>query len=99
LREEQSISDLCRREGFHPSIYYKWSKAFLEAGKQRLTRDTIREADSDEVKDLLSENVELKQFIIRTSGIRGPAMMAWPPGISSHSSSGMPFLSGRGSVW
>jgi len=63
LRGEQSITDLCRKEGIHPAIYYKWSKAFLEAGKQRLTGDTIREADSDEVKDLRSENTELKQAL------------------------------------
>ena len=44
LRGEQSITDLCRKEGIHPGIYYKWSKAFLEAGKQRLTGDTVREA-------------------------------------------------------
>ena len=41
LRGEHSITDLCRREGIHPGIYYKWSKAFLEAGKQRLTGDTV----------------------------------------------------------
>jgi len=52
LRGEQSIADLSRREGIHPGIYYKWSKAFLEAGKQRLTGDTIREAGSEEVKEL-----------------------------------------------
>lgn len=67
LRGEQSITDLCRREGIHPSIYYKWSKAFLEAGKQRLVGDTIREAGSDEVKELRSENVELKQLVAELS--------------------------------
>ena len=67
LRGEQSISDLCRREGIHPSIYSKWSKAFLEAGKQRLVGDTIREAGSDEVKELRSENTELKQLVAELS--------------------------------
>ena len=52
LRGEASIADLCRREGLHPTQYYKWSKAFLEAGKSRLNGDTIREAGSDEVKGL-----------------------------------------------
>ena len=61
LRGEQSITDLCRREGIHPGIYYKWSKAFLEAGKQRLTGDSIREAGSEEVTELRKENEELKQ--------------------------------------
>jgi transposase len=67
LRGEQSISDLCRREGIHPSIYYKWSKAFLEAGKRRLIGDTVREAGSDEVKELRTENAELKQLVAELS--------------------------------
>ena len=63
LRGEQSITDLCRREGIHPTQYYKWSKAFLEAGKQRLTGDTVREAGSEEVGELRGENEELKQVV------------------------------------
>ena len=57
LRGEQRITDLCRKKGIHPGIYYKWRKAFLEAGKQRLTGDTIREAGSKEVKDLKAEKI------------------------------------------
>ena len=56
LRGEQSITDLCQKEGIHPGIYYKWSKAFLEAGKQRLTGDTVREAGSEEFGELRTEN-------------------------------------------
>ena len=63
LRGEASIADLCRREGLHPTQYYKWSKAFLEAGKSRLNGDTIREAGSDEVKGLRDENDELKMTV------------------------------------
>jgi transposase len=63
LRGEQSITDLCRREGIHPTQYYKWSKAFLEAGKQRLTGDTVREAGSEEVSELRTENEDLKQVV------------------------------------
>jgi transposase len=63
LRGEQSIADLCRKEGVHPTLYYKWSKAFLEAGKRQLTGDTIREAGSEEVKELRAENEELKQAV------------------------------------
>lgn len=62
LRGEQSITDLCRKEGIHPGIYYKWSKAFLEAGKQRLTGDTVREAGK-----LKTENEELKQLVAELS--------------------------------
>ena len=51
LRGEASISEICRREGIASSVYYKWSKGFLEAGKNGLTRDTLRDATSDE-KDM-----------------------------------------------
>jgi len=63
LRGEESISELCRREGINPNLYYKWSKEFLEAGKKRLKGDTKREATSGEVVELRSENVELKQLV------------------------------------
>jgi transposase len=63
LRGEESIADLCRREGIHPGIYYKWSKVFLEAGKRQLNGDTIREASSSEVKELRDENDELKMLV------------------------------------
>ena len=52
LRGEQSISELCRREGIAANLYYRWSKDFLEAGKKQLAGDTIREATSNEVKEL-----------------------------------------------
>ena len=61
LKGENSISGICRREGISPSLYYKWSKAFLQAGKRRLKGDTLREANSDEVSGLRQENEQLKQ--------------------------------------
>jgi len=67
LRGEQSITDLCRREGIHPGIYYKWSKVFLEAGKRQLNGDTIREAGSEEVGEIRTENEELKQLVAELS--------------------------------
>jgi transposase len=63
LRGEASITDICRKEGIHPTLYYKWSKGFLEAGKRQLNGDTIREASSSEVKELRGENDELKMLI------------------------------------
>ena len=63
LRGEQSISELCRREGIAANLYYRWSKDFLEAGKKQLAGDTMREATGDEVKDLRSENRELKEVV------------------------------------
>jgi len=63
LRGEVSIAELCRKEGLHPNIYYKWSKDFLEAGKKRLQGDTVREATSTEVVDLKKENDQLKMVL------------------------------------
>jgi transposase len=63
LRGEDSIAELCRREGIAPNMYYKWSKEFLEAGKARLTGDTKREATSSEVTGLRQENEQLKQVV------------------------------------
>ena len=63
LRGEAGITDLCRKEGIHPTMYYKWSKTFLEAGKRQLNGDTIREAGSDEVKELRMENDSLKMLV------------------------------------
>jgi transposase len=67
LRGEESITDLCRKEGIHPTMYYKWSKSFLESGKRQLNGDTIREASSNEVKELRDENDELKMLVAELS--------------------------------
>ncbi|NIQ10057.1 MAG: transposase, partial [Phycisphaerae bacterium] len=67
LKGEDSIAAICRREGIAPSLYYKWSKTFLQAGKRRLDGDTIREANSDEVGELRKENDELKQLVAELS--------------------------------
>jgi len=67
LRGEDSIAAICRREGIAPSLYYKWSKSFLEAGKRRLKGDTIREANSDEVTEIRKENEQLKQLVAELS--------------------------------
>ena len=63
LRGEISVSELCRREGIAPTMYYRWSKGFLDAGKNGLTRDTQRDATSDEVKRLKEENEALKKAV------------------------------------
>jgi len=63
LRGEEKIAELCRREGIHQNMYYKWSKEFLEAGKQRLEGDTKREADSQEVEAMRTENEQLKAVV------------------------------------
>jgi transposase len=63
VRGEVSVSELCRREGIHPTIYYKWMKDFMEAGKARMRGDSKREATSDEVQQLRQENDRLKQLV------------------------------------
>ena len=63
LRGEDSIAELCRREGIVQNLYYRWSKEFLEAGKKRLAGDTARAATSDEVKELRREASALKEAV------------------------------------
>ena len=63
LRGEATIAELCRREGISQSVYYRWSKEFLEAGKQRLVGNTKREASSEDVAALRRENEQLKQLV------------------------------------
>jgi len=63
LRGEESIAELCRREGINESVYYRWSKEFLEAGKQRLVGNRQRQASSEEVEQLRRENDQLKALV------------------------------------
>ena len=63
LRAEIPVTELCRREGIAPTVYYRWSKDFLEAGKNGLTRDTKRSATTDEVRSLRGENDSLKKAL------------------------------------
>ena len=67
LKGEESIAELCRREGISPNLYYNWSKEFLEAGKRRLMGDTKREASRPEVTGLRQENEQLKQLVAELS--------------------------------
>ena len=63
IRGELAVAELCRREGIHATVYYKWLKDFMEAGKSRLRGDTLREANRDEVQELRQENERLKQLV------------------------------------
>ena len=67
FRREVTVSDLCRREGIKPHSYYAWTKEFMEAGKERLTRDVVRDATQREAQGLRRENVELKQLVAELS--------------------------------
>ena len=63
LRGDESINVICRKEGIAPALYYRWSKDFMEAGKRRLSGDTLREANTEEVLQIKNENVELKNLV------------------------------------
>lgn len=63
FRREVAVNELCRREGIKPGAYYAWTKDFMEAGKERLTRDAIRDATRQEIDEIKRENVELKQLV------------------------------------
>ena len=67
FRREVTVSDLCWREGIKPHSYYAWTKEFMEAGKERLTRDMVRDATQQDVQGLRRENVELKQLVAELS--------------------------------
>ena len=67
FRRDTPIRDLCRREGIHPSTYYSWLKDFMEAGKDRLTRETVRDASRSEVQELKRDNARLKQVVAELS--------------------------------
>ena len=63
FRREVTVSDLCRREGIKPGVFYAWTKEFMEAGKERLIRDTVRDATRQEIEHLKRENYDLKQLV------------------------------------
>ena len=63
FRREVTVADLCRREGIKPHSYYAWTKEFMEAGKERLVRDSVRDATRQEIGELRRENEELKQLV------------------------------------
>ena len=63
FRREVTVSDLCRREGIKPGAYYAWTKDFMEAGKERLTRDTVRDATRREMEQLQRESHDLKLLV------------------------------------
>ena len=63
FRREVAVNELCRREGIKPGAFYAWTKDFMEAGKERLTRDTVRDATRQEINELKRENVDLKHLV------------------------------------
>ena len=67
FRREITVNDLCRREGIKPHSYYAWTKEFMEAGKERLTRDSVRDATRQEIQAHKRENSELKQLVAELS--------------------------------
>ena len=67
FRREATVRDLCRREGVKPGAFYAWTKEFMEAGKERLARDTVRDATREEIERLKRENQDLRQLVAELS--------------------------------
>ncbi len=67
FRREVAVNELCRRDGIKPGAYYAWTKDFMEAGKERLTRDTVRDATRQEINELKRESIDLKQLVAELS--------------------------------
>ena len=67
FRREVTVNDLCRREGIKPHSYYAWTKEFMEAGRERLSRDTVRDATRQEIQELKRENDALKHLVAELS--------------------------------
>jgi transposase len=67
FRREATVNELCRRESIKPGTYYAWTKDFIEAGKERLRRDSVRDATRQEINELKRDNVELKQLVAELS--------------------------------
>ncbi len=67
MRGEGTVAELCRKEGISQPLYYKWMKDFMEAGKKRLNGDTLREANTTEVRELKDENSSLKELVAELS--------------------------------
>ena len=67
FRRDSTVNELCRREGIKPNSFYSWTKDFLEAGKQRLSRDTLRDATQQEIEQLKRENTDLTQLVAELS--------------------------------
>ncbi len=63
FRREVAVNELCRREGIKPGAYYAWTKDFMEAGKERLTRDTVRDATRQEIEQIKRESIDLKHLV------------------------------------
>ena len=84
LRGEDSIAELCRKEGIAQNLYYRWSKEFLEAGKKRLAGDTAREATSDEVKSSAAEARQLKEALAEVTAREPPAQKKRDRGWGGH---------------
>ena len=67
FRREVTVNELCRREGIKPNSFYSWTKEFMEAGKERLSRDTVRDAPRQEIGTLKRDNADLKQMVAELS--------------------------------
>ena len=88
FRREVAVNELCRREGIKPGAYYAWTKDFMEAGKERLTRDTVRDATRQEIDGIKRENTELKHLVADLSLEAYRLKKTSIPPLGDHASSG-----------
>jgi len=88
FRREVAANELCRREGIKPGAYYAWTKDFMEAGKERLTRDTVRDATRQEIEAIKRENTELKHLVADLSleayRLKKRLFRRWPGAATAH---------------
>ncbi len=88
FRREVAVNELCRREGIKPGAYYAWTKDFMEAGKERLTRDAARDATRQEIDAMKRENAELKHLVADLSLEAYRLKKTSIPPLGDHASSG-----------
>ncbi len=74
-----AVNELCRREGIKPGAYYAWTKDFMEAGKERLTRDAVRDATRHEIEQIKQESTDLKHLVAVLSG----RLLPFHPGLEA----------------
>jgi transposase len=100
FRREVAVNELCRREGIKPGAYYAWTKDFMEAGKERLTRDTVRDATRQEIDELKRESNDLKQLVADLSldvyRLKKQPFLHWARTTTAHECRGERYYFGPG---
>ena len=100
FRREVAVNELCRREGIKPGAYYAWTKDFMEAGKERLTRDTVRDATRQEINEIKRESTDLKHLVADLSlevyRLKKRLFLHWTTTATAHECRGQSYCPGPG---